>query len=105
MDRLPPEVLAKVLKDAFPSDATCWSQATEEIRDMYREARLLADVGEDGAVDFRQCDTPAQWNQRGVEGTVCFYQMLDVLKQQQFCERFEDWLAAWQTPSASTDRR
>lgn len=96
MERLSSETLGKVLKAEFPSDATCWSQATDEVRDMCRESRLLAGVGEAGAVDFRSFSTPDQWNQHGVEGTVRFYQMLSEQKQKEFCNRFEDWLVSWQ---------
>lgn len=101
MERLSPEMLATVLKARFPSEATCWSQATDEVRDICREARILAGVGEDGAVDFRLFKTPAQWNQHGVEGTVRFYQMLNEQKQEDFCIRFEDWLASWQNQQDS----
>lgn len=99
MDRLTPETLATVLKAEFPSDAACWSQATDEVRDMCREARLLAGVAEEDAVDFRKFGTPAQWNQEGIDGTVRFYRMLDEQMQLQFCSRFADWLTAW-LPSA-----
>lgn len=95
MERLSPEMLAMALKAQFPSEATCWSQATDEVRDMCREARLFAGVGEDGAVDFRQFSTPAQWNHQGIEGTIRFYQMLSNQKQKEFCNRFEDWLVSW----------
>lgn len=94
MDRLTPEKLATVLKAEFPADATCWSRATDEVRDMCREARILAGVAEADAVDFRMLDTPAQWNQQGADGTVRFYRMLDEQKQRQFCLRFADWLTA-----------
>ena len=73
---------------------------------MCREARLFAGVDEEGAVNFRAFDTPAQWNRDGVEGTVRFYRMLSEQKQQEFCTRFEDCLIDWlskqsATPSAS----
>lgn len=99
MNRLSPEMLAKVLNEAFPATSTCWSQATDEVRDMCREARILAGVSEENAVNFRAFDTPSRWNQCGIEGTLRFYQMLDEQKQQQFCARFEHWLSSWQTPT------
>jgi hypothetical protein len=56
----------------FPTDASQWSQATDEIRDLARLVRnayneLTIDViqGEPGyvqALDFRSFRTPAQWN-------------------------------------------
>ena len=97
MQQLSTEMLAKALTAEFPADAACWSKATDEVRDMCREARILAEVSEEGAVDFRQISTPAQWNQQYVDGTICFYQMLSDEKQQVFCNRFEEWLVAKQT--------
>ena len=101
MKLLSTELLAAVLKAEFPSTATCWDQATEEIREMCREARVFAGIGEDVAVDFRLLNTPAQWNQRGVEGVVRFYQMLSEQKQQEFCTRFDNWLANWSSKQAT----
>jgi hypothetical protein len=56
----------------FPDNATNWSQATDEIRDLCRGCResyneLVLNVveGEKGyidALDFRSFKTPSQWN-------------------------------------------
>ncbi len=51
-------------------DATCWSQATDEIREISRMSRILLEEI-DGiiveAVDFRAIRTPAEWNRKGRE--------------------------------------
>lgn len=96
MDRLTAASLAQVLEATFPLDAACWSKATDEVRDMCRGARLLAGLSEGQAVDFRVINSPAEWNRQGIAGTVRFYELLDETKQQQFCERFEEWLVEWQ---------
>lgn len=57
--------------DKFPTDATCWSQATDEVRDLARIVReyyneMVLDIScpEEGieAVNFRIIKTPAEWN-------------------------------------------
>lgn len=89
---LTPDELERKLSADFPKNATCWSQATDEVRDMCRRARVLAGVGEEGAVDFRAVKTPAEWNTLGIEGTVRFYGSLGESKRQEFCADFGHWL-------------
>lgn len=96
MIRLTAASLAQVLEATFPLNASCWSKATNEVRDMCRGARILAGLSEGQAVDFREINSPAEWNRQGIAGTVRFYELLDEDKQQQFCERFEEWLVEWQ---------
>lgn len=58
--------------DKFPTDATSWSQATDEIRDLARIVReyyneMVLDVpNEDGIepVNFRIIASPAEWNKK-----------------------------------------
>ena len=47
-----PDALQRRLSKAFPQEASSWRQATEEVRDLCRRARVLAGVGEDDALDF-----------------------------------------------------
>ena len=101
MKAISPESLFSVMTAEFPPTASCWSQATDEVRDMCRAARILAGLGEDDAVDFRQLNTPAEWNKAGVEGTVKFYRMLGEDKRQEFCSEFENWLSNWLSSLAS----
>lgn len=56
----------------FPNDATSWSQATDEIRDLCRYVREAynehvvdttpGDARHINSLDFRQFKKPAQWN-------------------------------------------
>lgn len=89
---LSPAELDAKLSEAFPKNATCWSQATDEVRDMCRAARETAGVPDAQALDFRALSTPAEWNTQGIEATVRFYTQLNVAKRQDFCENFAHWL-------------
>ena len=51
--------------EQFPTDATSWSQATDEVYDLARISREFLDEYDDvkvEAVDFAILDTPAKWN-------------------------------------------
>lgn len=54
--------------EQFPTDATSWAQATDEVRDLARFAREHLEEY-DGVivepVDFRHAKTPAEWNTKG----------------------------------------
>lgn len=83
-----PDVLQQLITQAFPPDATCWSQAGDEVRDMCRGARELARGSYSEAVNFKDLDSPARWNTAGVAGIVKFYSMLDARGRLDFCARF-----------------
>ena len=54
--------------EQFPTNATCWSQATDEVYDLARTSREFLDEYDDvkvEAVDATTLRTPAEWN------TVC----------------------------------
>jgi hypothetical protein len=68
-----PEDLHTFLTAEFPPDATCWSQATDEIRDMARWARKQLGLPESEAVNFRLAKLPSVWNSLGVTGVVAFF--------------------------------
>ena len=56
--------------EKFPKNATNWSQATDEVRDMARTVRELLEEYEGvivAPVDFRAVKTPAEWNTEGRE--------------------------------------
>lgn len=89
---LTPEALEQTLATKFPANASCWSQATDEIRDMCRAARMLARVPDDQAVCFGALTTPAQWNSQGVAGTVRFYRVLGQEQRSGFCAAFAGFL-------------
>lgn len=88
MKALPAEQLGLVLAAQFSPKATCWSQATDEIRDMCRMARNMAGLSDDHAVNFRAINQPSQWNTQGIAGIVKFYKMLTPELQTEFCN---DW--------------
>ncbi|MBR1961800.1 MAG: hypothetical protein IKA26_02445 [Alistipes sp.] len=51
--------------EQFPTNATSWSQATDEVYDLARTSREFLDEYDDvkvEAVDFATLDTPAKWN-------------------------------------------
>lgn len=85
MIALSPEQLGLVLAAQFPLKATCWSQATDEVRDMCRLAREMVGLPDDQAVDFRVIEYPSQWNTQGIAGIVKFYEMLPFEKRTEFC--------------------
>ena len=88
MIALTAEHLKLVIAAQFSPKATCWSQATDEIRDMCRQARNMAGQPEEHAVDFRALNTPSAWNTQGIDGIVKFYNMLTPANQAEFCN---DW--------------
>ncbi len=75
-------------------DATCWSQATDEIRDMSRRSReILQEV--DGivveAVDFRAIRTPAEWNRKGRESILANMEKMSNAALKDLYTFFADW--------------
>ena len=80
--------------ERFPKNATCWSQATDEVRDMARTARELLEEYEGvivEPVDFRAVKTPAEWNTKGREFILTnFDRMADTTKEQ-FYNYFREW--------------
>jgi hypothetical protein len=87
-----PDAVECRLSKAFPREASSWRQATEEVRDLCRRARVLAGVNEDDALDFGQLETPAEWNAQGVAATVRFYKLMPETKKEEFCLEFAHWL-------------
>ena len=83
--------------EQFPTDATSWSQATDEIRDLSRASREMLNEYDDiqvEAVDFTATLTPAEWNTLGRESIMRNYDMMRPRTQLLFFERFEDWFNA-----------
>ena len=78
---LTPEDIRSRLEATYPINATCWSQATDEVRDLCRYARGMLGLDEEYAVDFRRLSTPSTWNLVGIDGIINFYkQMPDEMK-------------------------
>ena len=83
--------------EQFPTDATSWVQATDEVRDLARASREMLDEYDDikvEAVDFTAIRTPAEWNPRAREAILRNYDMMRPRTQLLFFERFEDWFNA-----------
>ena len=83
--------------DQFPTDATTWTQATEEVYDLARTSREFLDEYDDvkvEAVDFATLDTPAKWNSICREAIWRNYDLMRPHTQLLFFERFEDWFNA-----------
>ena len=83
--------------EQFPTDATSWVQATDEVRDLARASREMLDEYDDiqvEAVDFTATRTPAEWNTLGRESIMRNYDMMRPRTQMLFFERFEDWFNA-----------
>ena len=83
--------------EKFPTDATSWLQATDEVRDLSRTSReFLADYDDIKveAVDFTATKTPAEWNTKAREAILRNYNMMRPRTQMLFFERFEDWFNA-----------
>ena len=83
--------------EQFPTDATSWRQATDEVRDLARASREFLDEYDDikvEAVDFTAIKTPSEWNTLGRESIMRNYDMMSPRTQLLFFERFEDWFNA-----------
>ncbi|MBR6813741.1 MAG: hypothetical protein IKM50_04275 [Tidjanibacter sp.] len=83
--------------DKFPTNATSWREATDEVRDLARASREMLDEYDDikvEAVDFTAIRTPAEWNILGREAIMRNYDLMSPRTQLLFFERFEDWFNA-----------
>ena len=83
--------------EQFPTDATSWVQATDEVRDLARASREMLDEYDDVQVDsiyFPDIKDPAEWNTRAREAVMRNYDMRSPRTQLLFFERFEDWFNA-----------
>ena len=79
--------------EQFPTDATSWVQATDEVLDLARASREMLDEYDDiqvEAVDFTATRTPAECNTLGRESIMRNYDMMRPRTQLLFFERFED---------------
>ena len=83
--------------DKFPTNATSWREATDEVRDLAQASREMLDEYDDikvEAVDFTATLTPGEWNTRAREAVMRNYDMMRPRTQMLFFERFEDWFNA-----------
>ena len=83
--------------EQFPTNATSWREATDEVRDLARASREMLDEYDDVQVDsiyFPDIKDPAEWNTRAREAVMRNYDMMTPRTQLLFFERFEDWFNA-----------
>lgn len=80
--------------EQFPTDATSWAQATDEVRDMARTARELLEECEGvivEPVDFRAVKTPAEWNTKGREFILTNFDRMADRTKERFYAYFREW--------------
>ncbi len=82
------DFLARYLAETFPIDAVSWAQATDEVRDMCKAARVLSGVPDSFALDFNSLSTPSQWNTFGTAFILKFYAGLTAEQRKEFCTMF-----------------
>ncbi|GAB0481648.1 hypothetical protein KML24007_03940 [Alistipes indistinctus] len=80
--------------ERFPKEAVCWSQATDEIRDLARWSREYLEEFENVIVeplDFRTYKRPSEWNTKGREYILANFDRMNDQTKKRFYERFEEW--------------
>ena len=87
------EELKAAILAKFPANATCWSQATDEVRDMSRWAREALELDEDTATNFRALNTPSRWNTVGAESAAKFFAQMNARQRLTYLARIEGFLA------------
>lgn len=87
----------------FPNDAWCWSQATDEVRDLARAAKeiynevdlnLTQDEYEtkgQGALNFRSFKTPADWNTQGKKYILDTFDKMSQQAKEIFYKQHDYW--------------
>jgi len=83
-----PALLQARLEANFPPTATCWSQATDEVRDMSRFCREALRLSELHAVNFGACKTPAEYNLFGNAAIVRHYTKMTESQRVEFRDHF-----------------
>nr|DAS16095.1 MAG TPA: hypothetical protein [Caudoviricetes sp.] len=85
----------------FPKEAVCWSQATDEIRDLARESREYLEEYDNVIVeplDFRSYKRPSEWNTNGRDYILAnFDRMSDQTKKRYYASR-QEWFDAEEEP-------
>lgn len=80
--------------EQFPRKATCWSQATDEIRDLARESREHLKEFDNVIVEpinFQAIKTPAEWNTKGRKYILTNFDRMQERTQTAFYNRFREW--------------
>lgn len=90
--------LRRVLETQFPIDTVSWARATDEVRDMCREARETLGLGEEFAVDFQSIRSPSAWNQQGINAIIKYYEAMTEEQQISYLYEFAEWINEWMEP-------
>lgn len=80
--------------ERFPKEAICWSDATDEIRDLARASREYLEEYEGVIVepfDFRSYKKPSEWNTKGRDYILANFDRMNDHTKKKFYERFEEW--------------
>ncbi|MFR9635488.1 MAG: hypothetical protein SNH55_02790 [Rikenellaceae bacterium] len=86
-------ILEKYLEQ-FPTNATSWSHATDEIRDLARTIRELLEEYQGiivEPIDFRAIKTPSEWNIQGRIFIIDNYAKMNNDAKNTFNIRFAEW--------------
>jgi hypothetical protein len=76
----------------FPNDAKSWGQATDELRDLARMARITyleVDDKEFEPLDFKTLKTPSEWNTKGKLYIFDMYLRMSDEAKKEFLDAFE----------------
>ncbi len=73
----------------FPDDTDSWRWATDEVRDIARSAReFYNELNKNGDIakplDFREFQTPSEWNTKGKAFIFAVYNKMDNDTKEQF---------------------
>ena len=77
----------------FPDSAACWSQATDEVRDIARWSRETLEEKEGVIIeplDFYSFRTPSEWNTKGKQYALANFDRMKPETQQKFYDMFHE---------------
>lgn len=80
--------------ERFPKEAICWSQATDEIRDLARATREYLEEYEGVIVkpiDFLMIKSPSVWNTKGRDYILANFDRMNDNTKKRFFERYGEW--------------
>lgn len=82
-----PQELRAELERNFPLDAQSWADATDEVRDLSRLAREARYQPSRIMLDFRQLNTPSDWNTKGINNILTHYEAMTEAQRTSFMEQ------------------
>ncbi len=87
-----PAKVEKFLKN-YPDDTDTWKNATDEIRDIAREIKLLYNERNEKQIEplnFRKFTKPSEWNTEGKKYIRMVYDKMSDVSKNEFIEYFDD---------------